>query len=628
MQTEPGFRGGRAEARRACAEALLCFVVANIALMGADAYGYILAAGGAPWSSAWLFAHLALLAQLAVAGLLVGLVLLLLCRLWDGYRWVAILAPLAATVMNVFVYLDRSVFAFYRFHLGGLELHAIAMPGGLAALRVEPSDPRVCAAGAGLLFVVELLAFRLLSARAARRAPALAPVRRRWVAFAGITIALAATDHVVYAACDLVDARDVMRGARLVPFYQPFTLERFAHRHESAAKVWEAARGTGLPHYPRAALRLARAGWRPNIVWIVLDSWRADALTPENTPRLWDLGERSQVFLDHLSGGNSTQFGTFSMFYGLYAAAEPSFAAERRGPVLFTALRDLGYRFEVLSSLSLAVSNFRRTVFVDVQDAIADELPGPRARDKDRQITERFEAFLAARTDERPFFTVALMQSTHSGYDFDEATAAYRPYAAWVGFRGLGEGERRLRVYNRYRNAVHYADSLVGTMLDALVRRGLLDDTIVLVTGDHGEEFNEHGYWGHNGAFTPEQVHVPLVLHLPGMPAGRHAGLTSHHDLPATLLGLLGVTNPPSDYALGRSLLAGDGDPYAIACGADECALIDQVETVTFGIGAHDPAGIRVLDQDYRPMHASEPGLEKRSMQLLALLARESAFLK
>src|SRR5206468_796755 len=106
------------------------------------------------------------------AGLLVGLVLLLLCRLWNGYRWVALLAPLAATVMNVFVYLDRSVFAFYRFHLGGLDLHAIAMPGGLAALRVEPSDPRVFAAGAGLLFVGELLAFRVLWARAARRAPA------------------------------------------------------------------------------------------------------------------------------------------------------------------------------------------------------------------------------------------------------------------------------------------------------------------------------------------------------------------------------------------------------------------------------------------------------------------------
>src|SRR5439155_5102014 len=98
-----------------------------------------------------------------------------LCGLWGGDRWVALLAPLAATVMNVFVYLDRSVFAFYRFHLGGLELHALAMPGGLAALRVEPSDPRVFAAGAGLLFVVELLAFRVLSARAARRVPRLPP---------------------------------------------------------------------------------------------------------------------------------------------------------------------------------------------------------------------------------------------------------------------------------------------------------------------------------------------------------------------------------------------------------------------------------------------------------------------
>src|SRR5947209_1278910 len=266
------------------------------------------------------------------------------------------------------------------------------------------------------------------------------------------------------------------------------------------------------------------------------------------------------------------------MFYGLYAAAEPSFAAERRGPVLFAALKDLGYRFEVLSSLSLAVSNFRRTVFVDVQDAIADDLPGPRARDKDRQITERFEAFLAARTDERPFFTVALMQSTHSGYDFDEATAAYRPYAAWVGFRGLGEGERRLRVYNRYRNAVHYADSLVGTMLDALARRGVLDDTIVLVTGDHGEEFNEHGYWGHNGAFTPEQVHVPLVLHLPGIPAGRHAGLTSHHDLPATLLCLV-LGNVALMLADATGYLSVAGPAGALGWAFVAVAMVAQIAT-------------------------------------------------
>src|SRR5207247_3123296 len=72
VQSERGFRGGRAEARRACAEALLCFVVANIALMGADAYGYILAAGGAPWSSPWTVAQLALLAPVYGGGVAVG----------------------------------------------------------------------------------------------------------------------------------------------------------------------------------------------------------------------------------------------------------------------------------------------------------------------------------------------------------------------------------------------------------------------------------------------------------------------------------------------------------------------------------------------------------------------------
>ncbi len=607
------------------ARTLLWFLVGNLVLLAADAYGYILAAGGAPWSTAWLFAHLALLSQIAVATLAVGLVLLLVGGV-GGWRWLAVLAPAVATLLNLYVYVDRSVFAFYRFHLAWLELQALAMPGGLAALRVEPSAPLLFAAVVALLFLAELLAFRLLRRRCAARVVEGAGVRRRWLAFAGVVGLLAVSDHVLYAASDLADARDVLRGARLVPFYQPFTIERLVRRHgETVAVASESS--AGLPHYPQAPLRFAETARRPNVLWVVIDSWRADALSAENTPRIWNLAERSQVFDEHMSGGNSTQFGTFSMFYGLWASAEPTFAAEHRGPVLFDALKERGYRIEVLSSLELSLADFRRGLFVGVQDDVV-ALPGPRAADRDRQIRERFEAQLPERPDAPPFFAVAIMQSTHSGYDFDEADAPYRPYAPWVGFRGLGAGELQLHVYNRYRNAVHYADRLVGEMVDALERRGLLDDTIVLVTGDHGEEFDEHGYWGHNGAFTPEQVHVPLVLFVPGL-AGRHRqGLTSHLDLPATVLGLLGVTNGPSDYSLGRSLLGVQADPYAIACSADECALVDGVQTVTFGLGIRGPAGIQVMDADYQPIHASAAGRTKRSRQLLALLARESTFLK
>ena len=130
------------------ARTLLWFLAGNLVLLAADAYGYILAAGGVPWSTAWLFAHLALLSQIGVATLAAGLVLLLVGGI-GGWRWLAVLAPAVATLLNLYVYVDRSVFAFYRFHLGWLELQALATPGGLAALRVEPST--------SLLFAVVLL---------------------------------------------------------------------------------------------------------------------------------------------------------------------------------------------------------------------------------------------------------------------------------------------------------------------------------------------------------------------------------------------------------------------------------------------------------------------------------------
>src|SRR5262249_46461244 len=147
------------------------------------------------------------------------------------------------------------------------------------------------------------------------------------------------------------------------PFFQPFTLATFARRHPEVGSS-EARGADGLVHYPKAPLRFDPTGRRPNIVWIVLDSWRADAFGAELTPEISRLAERSQLFAHHVSGGNSTRFGMFSMLYGMYAAWYSNFLEERRGPVLFPALQELGYRTVVLSSLGFP--EFRRSLFVDV----------------------------------------------------------------------------------------------------------------------------------------------------------------------------------------------------------------------------------------------------------------------
>ena len=96
-------------------------------------------------------------------------------------------------------------------------------------------------------------------------------------------------------------------------------------------------------------------------------------------------------------------------------------------------------------------------------------------------------------------------------------------------------------------------------MLDDLERRKLADRTVVIVTSDHGVEFDENGlgFTGHSTAYSELQLHTPLLIRWPGRPPGRILRRTSHFDVAPTLLtGVFGCTNPPSDYASGHDLFA------------------------------------------------------------------------
>ena len=82
-------------------------------------------------------------------------------------------------------------------------------------------------------------------------------------------------------------------------------------------------------------------------------------------------------------------------------------------------------------------------------------------------------------------------------------------------------------------------DGLVGQVLDDLERRKLLASTVVLVTSDHGMEFDEsgQGFTGHGTSYSNYQMHTPLVVSWPGRPPGRVTRRTSHNDVAPTLVG-------------------------------------------------------------------------------------------
>jgi membrane-anchored protein YejM (alkaline phosphatase superfamily) len=168
----------------------------------------------------------------------------------------------------------------------------------------------------------------------------------------------------------------------------------------------------------------------------------------------------------------------------------------------------------------------------------------------------------AATGDERPFFAFVLLDSPHQPY-FNPG-GPYQPAVESLNYIDMGrvlEGpelaDLQLKVENTYRNSVLHADRVAGDMMRSLEAHGQLDDTVVCVTGDHGEEFFEHGFWGHTSNFTPEQVHVPFYLKGPGIEPGVETRPTSHLDLSGSLLELLGADpDARGGYTLGESLFA------------------------------------------------------------------------
>jgi arylsulfatase A-like enzyme len=133
---------------------------------------------------------------------------------------------------------------------------------------------------------------------------------------------------------------------------------------------------------------------------------------------------------------------------------------------------------------------------------------------------------------EKPFFLALWTQDTH------------HPYFA-VTSHDYGVADPNL---NRYLNAVHSTDKLIGQLTDALDKMNLSEDTLVVITGDHGEAFGEHGQNVHNWTVYDEETRVPLLLVNRRMfpREERVDRLGRQIDIAPTVLALLGYDEPSS----------------------------------------------------------------------------------
>jgi arylsulfatase A-like enzyme len=323
-----------------------------------------------------------------------------------------------------------------------------------------------------------------------------------------------------------------------------------------------------------------------NLVICVIDAGRADHVgcygyPRPTTPSIDQLAKESVVFRDHFATFPSTKPSTASLFTGLYPGTHRIVERRTLDDTTFTLAKGLkaaGFRTAFFSSNAAAspevgIGGDFEQVFVS---------PSARGRAKKERIglpeddlwrtpeglTEVFGEWLSGARGSR-FFAYCHFLPPHTpyqapdelkalfagdspptvqqrGFEFPEAAP---PYGGHKPF-----GPRQWAAL--YDANMRWADGGVGEVVRLLRERDLLDNTLLIVTSDHGEAFGEHGYIYHSHAVYDEFLHVPLLIRFPGPQrlVGDVAALTQTVDLLPTVLDLYRASDP-GEKVQGNSVL-------------------------------------------------------------------------
>jgi membrane-anchored protein YejM (alkaline phosphatase superfamily) len=508
-------------------------------------------------------------------------------------------------MVQVLLFADRVIYGMYGFHINGFVLDLVFTPGGIASLGASRSTELTATLVVIALLALQAATYYWATRRTAGRRHLRWMPRARWLLLAILSFAVG--ERVAYGFSAAANYQPILFASERYPLYLPTTFRKLASRL-GVSVASEAADGLHVKHsvlnYPLVPLRVEPPVRPLNIVWLAVESLRYDMLDRTIMPQLWDFSEHALRLEQHYSGGNTTQMGIFSMFYGLYGNYWFPMQAARRSPLLMDVLQQQNYQFSLHTSQSFTYPPFQETVFARMNPADMHALSeGPPPWQRDRQNIDDILKFIDSRDQSRPFMTYMFFEGTHANYTFPPESVIARPYLEDFNYLSADFAQQMVPIKNRYINAAHHVDQQIGRIIAHLRARKLLDDTIVIVLGDHGEEFMERDRWGHAADFNRFQTSTAAVLWVPGQNARRISGISSHLDLPATLMPLLGVQNPPVDYSLGQNLLAADFHrDYAVAAGWNRIAYIGEKFKISFPVNASGVVRDQVLDDDDRPV--------------------------
>lgn len=321
-----------------------------------------------------------------------------------------------------------------------------------------------------------------------------------------------------------------------------------------------------------ASLRAARGDERPNILLISIDSLRADHLgcygyprpTSPSIDRLAAEGARFEVAV---APSPWTLPSHLTLLTGLpprvHGVVDSDLRLDGAAETLAERLDAEGYRTAAIVSGYFLDSSYGYSQGFDSYDDFSLNLLMQDVSPESRVAGPAIEELVERHADRwrrpeghgAPFFLFLHLYDVHFDYipppPFDARFARgieldISDYAHNDRVRPGMPEEELVYVVSQYDGEIAATDRLVGPVVSSLERLGVLDQTIVVLTSDHGQEFFEHGNKGHRSSLFEEQVRVPLVMRYPeriaaGLVVPEVVGL---QDVGATILGLAGIRRP------------------------------------------------------------------------------------
>ncbi len=293
----------------------------------------------------------------------------------------------------------------------------------------------------------------------------------------------------------------------------------------------------------KAPRRPAADPTRPkhNVLLVTVDALRADVVA-KHMPRLQALADENVDFTNAYSHGAATYWS----LPALMASTMPSRVEMGRdqtpvGRVVFLTelLKDRGWATALFANVTVFfVRGLRQGAQVTDYSTSAFTVHGakPGAKHMTDQLLKHVDKWKAGklRVQKERFFAWGHYYDPHD------------PYFEVPGFPAENGGDQA-----RYEAICRYVDTQLGHLVDGLKQRGVWDDTILIITADHGDEFEDHGHRFHGSTLYEEMTHVPLIMRVPGVKKRRIEGPIGHLEVAPTVAELVGERSPRS--WLGRS---------------------------------------------------------------------------